>query len=265
MKIIDFHTHIFPDALAGRAMEALKKNAKGEYMPVHDFTLKGLIAAMDGFGIDVSVVMPVATKPGHSIKNLEWGREIASDRIVPFAGLFPDENWKANVDAAVSMGYKGIKLHPEYQNFIVDDPEMIKKYDYALNKGLIILFHAGYDPIGKEPFKSNPKMFKRVLRELRGGTIVAAHLGGQQQWAEVEDELAGEDIYLDTSMGTEYYGKDRFKSILAAHGDDKILFATDSPWSDAGVEIADLKAWGIPQESLEKIFHSNAEKLLNIR
>ena len=99
MKIIDFHTHIFPDALAGRAMEALKKNAKGEYMPVHDFTLKGLIAAMDGFGIDVSVVMPVATKPGHSIKNLEWGREIASDRIVPFAGLFPD--WYSRRDGSL--------------------------------------------------------------------------------------------------------------------------------------------------------------------
>ncbi|HIU60416.1 MAG TPA: amidohydrolase family protein [Candidatus Stercoripulliclostridium merdigallinarum] len=264
MKIIDFHTHIFPDALANRAMDSLKKNAKGEYMPVHDFTCKGLISAMNNFGIDISVVMPVATKPTHSDKNMDWGLEIASDRVIPFAGLFPDDNWKANVDRAVSLGYKGIKLHPEYQNFILDDPVMLKRYDYALNKGLIILFHAGYDPIGSDPLKSNPKMFKHLLRELRGGTIIAAHLGGQQQWQEVEDELAGEDIYFDTSMGTEYYGKEQFKRILAAHGDDKILFATDSPWSDAGKEIANLNSWDIPAQSLEKIFHLNAEKLLKI-
>ena len=264
MKIIDFHTHIFPDALANRAMDSLKKNAKGEYMPVHDFTCKGLISAMNNFGIDISVVMPVATKHTHSDKNMDWGLEIASDRVIPFAGLFPDDNWKANVDRAVSLGYKGIKLHPEYQNFILDDPVMLKRYDYALNKGLIILFHAGYDPIGSDPLKSNPKMFKHILRELRGGTIIAAHLGGQQQWQEVEDELAGEDIYFDTSMGTEYYGKEQFKRILAAHGDDKILFATDSPWSDAGKEIANLNSWDIPAQSLEKIFHLNAEKLLKI-
>lgn len=264
MKIIDFHTHIFPDALANRAMDSLKKNAKGEYMPVHDFTCKGLISAMNNFGIDISVVMPVATKPTHSGKNMDWGLEIASDRVIPFAGLFPDDNWKANVDRAVSLGYKGIKLHPEYQNFILDDPVMLKRYDYALNKELIILFHAGYDPIGSDPLKSNPKMFKHLLRELRGGTIIAAHLGGQQQWQEVEDELAGEDIYFDTSMGTEYYGKEQFKRILSAHGDDKILFATDSPWSDAGKEIANLNSWDIPAQSLEKIFHLNAEKLLKI-
>ena len=65
-------------------------------------------------------------------------------------------------------------------------------------------------------------------------------------------------------MGTEYYGKEQFKRILAAHGDDKILFATDSPWSDAGKEIANLNSWDIPAQSLEKIFHLNAEKLLKI-
>ncbi len=263
--IVDFHTHIFPDSLAQRAMEQLKKNAHGEYFPVHDFTYEGLISAMDGFGIDVSVVMPVATKPGHSVKNLEWGESIRSDRVVPFAGLFPNaEDWRENVRRAAKMGYKGIKLHPEYQNFVLDDEKMFPLYEYALSEGLMILFHAGYDPIGKEPFKSNPKKFKRVLRAMRGGTIIAAHLGGQQQWEEVEEELVGEDIYLDTSMGTEYYGRERFLNILKGHGADRILFATDSPWSDAGKEIENLRSWGISEGDLDKIFFKNACALLGI-
>lgn len=263
--IIDFHTHIFPDSIAERATEALKKNAHGEYAPVHDLTEKGLLKAMDEAGIDVSVVVPVATKPAHSLKNIEWGAQFGSDRLIPFAGLFPDtESWKKNVDLAVANGYKGIKLHPEYQNFIVDDEKMFPLYDYALNKGMILIFHAGYDPIGSAPFKSNPAMFRKVVRAMRGGTIVAAHLGGQQQWEEVEDKLVGENIYLDTSMGTEYYGKERFKSILAGHGADKILFATDSPWSDASVEIKNLKSWDIPSGDLEKIFYRNAARLLEL-
>ena len=219
--IIDFHTHIFPDSIAERATEALKKNAHGEYAPVHDLTEKGLLKAMDEAGIDVSVVVPVATKPAHSLKNIEWGARFRSDRLIPFAGLFPDaESWKKNVDLAVANGYKGIK--------------------------------------------SNPAMFRKVVRAMRGGTIVAAHLGGQQQWEEVEDKLVGENIYLDTSMGTEYYGKERFKSILAGHGADKILFATDSPWSDASVEIKNLKSWDIPSGDLEKIFYRNAARLLEL-
>ena len=264
--IIDFHTHIFPDSIAAHAVESLKKNAHGEYYPAHDMTAKGLINAMDAAGVDVSVVLPVATKPSHSVKNMEWGKQIRSERIVPFAGLFPDaETWKQNVDTAAEMGYIGIKLHPEYQNFTVGDEKLFPMYDYALSKGLVIVFHAGYDPIGTAPFRSDPAMFRKVVRAMRGGAIVAAHLGGQQQWEEVEDKLVGENIYLDTSMGTEYYGKERFKRILAGHGADKILFATDSPWSDAAAEIKNLGSWDIPSGDLDKIFYLNAKRLLRLR
>ena len=263
--IIDFHTHIFPDALAVRAMSALQNNCHGEYKPVHDLTLKGLIAAMDRFGIDKSVVMPVSTKPSQSIKNLIWGESIRSDRIIPFAGIFPDaESWRENIDYAAEHGYKGIKLHPEYQNFEVGDEKMFPLYEYALDKGLIILFHAGYDPIGTAPYRSNPAAFRKVVRAMGGGVIVAAHFGGQSQWDDVEKYLVGENIYLDTSMGTEYYSEEQFLRIVRAHGADKVLFASDSPWSDAGKEIANIEAMPLSAEEKEAVFAGNAKKLLGI-
>ena len=263
--IIDFHTHIFPDALAARAMSALQNNCHGEYKPVHDLTLNGLLAAMDRFGVDISVVMPVSTKPSQSMKNLIWGESLRSDRIIPFAGIFPEaESWRYNIDFAVDHGYKGIKLHPEYQNFEVGDEQMFPLYEYALNKGLIILFHAGYDPIGAEPYRSNPAMFRKVVRAMGGGTIVAAHFGGQSQWDDVERYLVGENIYLDTSMGTEYYSEEQFMRIVRAHGADKVLFASDSPWSDAGKEIANIEAMPLTEEEKENIFFRNAKRLLGI-
>ncbi len=76
---------------------------------------------------------------------------------------------------------------------------MLKMYDYALSKGLIILFHAGYDPSFPPPIHSSPKQFAENSKEMQGGVIVAAHLGGHSQWDVVEKHLISTDVYLDTS------------------------------------------------------------------
>lgn len=264
--VVDFHTHIFPEKLAERAYQSLAVPARSAgYTPIHNLTKKGLIEQMDLAGVDISLVCPVATKPTQSIKNLEWGMEIRDSRIQSIAGLFPEkESWKANVDLACEMGYKGIKLHPEYQNFVLDSEEMFPLYEYAFSKGMFILFHAGYDPIGVEPYKSNPRMFCHLVEEFKGAKIVAAHLGGQSQWDEVEEYLAGKDIYFDTAMGFKFFSKEKFLSILKKHGADKILFGSDSPWSNTKEELEILKTMPLSGEQLERITYKNAFDLLNL-
>ncbi|MBO5774048.1 MAG: amidohydrolase family protein [Clostridia bacterium] len=264
--VIDFHTHIFPEKLATKAYETLSVPARtAGYAPIHNLTKEGLLGKMDEYGVDLSVVCPVATKPTQSQKNLEWGITLRSERLTCLAGLFPDvENWKKNVDDAVSMGYKGIKLHPEYQNFIVDDENMFPLYEYAFSKDLFILFHAGYDPIGEEPFKSNPQKFARLAEEFKGARMVIAHLGGQSQWDDVEKYLVGKDVYLDTAMGFGFFSKEQFLRILSAHGSDKILFGSDSPWSNTGRELLALRSLPIDDEEKENILCKNAKKLLDI-
>lgn len=264
--VIDFHTHIFPNQLAERAYVSLSENAKvAGYEPTHNLTKEGLLSTMEKFGVDLSVVCPVSTKPTQSLKNLEWGLTIRDDKTLPIAGLFPDpENWCKNVDLAKDMGYKGIKLHPEYQNFIVDDERMFPLYEYAFSKGFYLHFHAGYDPIGSEPFKSNPQKFLKIIREFKGGVMVLAHLGGQSQWNDVERYLVGEEVYFDTAMGFKYFSNEQFLRILKNHGSKKILFGSDSPWSNAGEEIEAIRALAISQEEKDDILFKNAVKLLGI-
>ena len=91
---------------------------------------------------------------------------------------------------------------------------------------------------------------------------MCAHFGGQNQWDEVYDHLAGTGVYLDTSMGFAYYGEETFKKILNKHGADRILFGTDSPWSDVGDELNALLDLDISQEAKDKILYKNALKLL---
>ncbi len=264
--VIDFHTHAFPDAIAERAILGLVKASGGIFPPCTDGTVSGLAAKMNEFGVDVSVLQPVVTKPSQTESLNRWAAAQNSDRIISFGGIHPDtDDYRRDIDFVASLGIRGLKFHCEYQNFTVDEDRMLRIYDYAFEKELMILHHAGFDPAFKPPFRSNPKMFRNVARRLGGGVLIAAHFGGQSQWDEVADVLVGENVYLDTSMGQNYYSAEQFTSIVRAHGADRILFGSDSPWSRAGEEISKIQASPLSPEEKEKILFENAKKLLKLK
>lgn len=263
--VIDFHTHAFPDKIAERAIKSLLAGCNGEYNPCSDGTVSGLVANMDKFGVDISVVQPVVTKPGQTETLNNWAKEITCDRLISFGGIHPaTDDYKRDIDLVCELGLPGIKLHPEYQQFVVDAPEMLRIYDYALSKGLIILFHAGYDPAYPPPIHSSPRQFAEISKQMKGGIIVAAHLGGEGQWDDVEEYLAGTDVYMDTSMGMNYYSHEQFLRIVRKHGADKILFGSDAPWSRAGEEIEILNSLPLSREEKDLILYKNAKRILNI-
>ncbi len=263
--VIDFHTHAFPDGIAHRAIETLVAACGNRYTPCHDGTLSGLKNNMKKFGVDLSVVQPVMTNPRHFMTMNDWAKEICGDGIISFGALHPEtEDYKRDIDYICSLGLKGIKFHPEYQNFTLDTPEMLRIYSYALEKGLILLFHAGFDPAFTPPYHSSPRQFHHLWQELRGGTIVAAHLGGQKQWDEVPEWIGPTGIYIDTSMGFEYYSEKQFMDILKTLGSGRILFGSDAPWSRADEEIEAIHKLSITDDQREDILHRNAERLLNL-
>lgn len=263
--IIDFHTHVFPDALAPRAVSALYEACGRIFTPCTDGTVRSLTQRMDEHGVDISVVQPVITKLSQTKTLNEWAASIASERIISFGGIFPHtDDYKRDIDFVCSLGLRGLKFHAEYQGFSIDDPSMLKIYDYALSRGLIILHHAGYDPAFKPPFRSSPKQFQNIARAMKGGVLVAAHFGGQSQWDDVERYLIGENIYFDTSMGQRYYPTEQFIRIVRAHGAERILFGSDSPWSIAKEEIESINSLPLTDSKKTLIFSENARKILNI-
>jgi predicted TIM-barrel fold metal-dependent hydrolase len=246
-------------------MTKLTETIDNLYTPVHDGTVAGLLKNMDEWGIDVSVIHPVITKASQVRKTNEWIKSVCSGRIVGFGGIYPhSDSFKEDIDYVAELGLKGLKFHAEYQNFIVDDVKMLKIYDYALSKGLILLHHAGYDPAYPPPFKSTPQQFAKIGRELRGGVIIAAHLGGHAQWSDVEEHLAGSSIYLDTSMGFEYFSQEQFLRIVKKHTPGKILFGSDSPWSNAKTEIEHIKRLPLAENDISAILGGNAKKVLQV-
>ena len=264
--VIDFHTHVFPDKLAPRAIKALDDDAGNIYELANDGTVSGLLKNMDDWGIDISVIQPVITKQSQMRSTNEWAASVQSDRLVSFGCIYPHtDDYKRDIDFIAGLGLKGLKFHAEFQDFIIDDERMLKIYDYALDRGLILLHHAGQDPAYGPPYKSSPRQFARIARDMRGGVIIAAHLGGSDQWDEVEEHLAGSDIYFDTSMGFEYYSHDQFLRIVLKHGADKILFGSDSPWSNALTEAGHLRSMPLSRRDVDAILSGNAKRILNLR
>ncbi|MBO7218261.1 MAG: amidohydrolase family protein [Clostridia bacterium] len=265
--VIDFHTHAFPDNIHERAVGSLVTASRNRLRPYHNGSLSGLLSSMNNFGVDLSVVQPVITKPSQTKHLNEWAAKITEENknIISFGGIHPHSpTWKEDIDFVCSLGLRGLKFHCEYQNFKVDDPFMLKIYDYAFSKGLIILHHAGYDPAFRAPFKSSPRMFYNVSKAMQGGVMIAAHLGGIKQWRRVEKYIVGTNIYIDTSMGQGLYDSKQFLRIVKNHGADKILFGSDSPWGNAKFELEKFNSLPLTDEERELILHKNAEKLLNI-
>ena len=290
MTIIDIHTHVFPDDIAHGTIRMLSEKTGNKYELAGDGTVSALIANMDAWGIDASVIQPVVTKQPQTRKVNEWAAAAVAaaaaaqaaqataataaaggaapempGRLIGFGGIYPhSDDYKGDIDFAVGLGLRGLKFHAEYQNFILDDKRMLEIYDYALGKGLVLLHHAGFDPGYPPPFKSSPQMFANVAKAMGGGTIIAAHLGGHDQWDDVERYLVGSGIYLDTSMGFEFFPREQFLRIAKAHGADKILFGSDAPWSNAGKEVAHLKSMPLSAEEIEAILGGNAKRILNL-
>lgn len=261
--VIDFHVHCFPDDLAERAITKLSGTAE---VPARlNGTAADLRKSMAKAGIDLSVVQHIATKPSQTREINDWAASICSDGIHSFGTVHPDfPDWKNEISRIRSLGMKGIKFHPDYQEFLVDDPRMFSIYEWIFETGLIALFHAGSDSGFDPPYHCTPKRLAHVLDAFPEATIVAAHMGSNLMWDDVEKHLVGRKIYLDTSYSLNYMGETQFKRIVNDHGHDKILFASDSPWTDQSEELEAIRNTGLDKGVLKDILGNNAARILSI-
>jgi len=261
--VIDFHTHCFPDELADKALQVLAERAG---VPTRlDGTVKDIKRSMEAAGIDYSVILSIATKPSQTERVNNWSAEIQGSGIVAFGSIHPDyEGWKDELLRIKQLGLRGVKFHPDYQLFFVDEARVFPIYERAFELGLIIIFHAGLDIGLPEPYHCTPERLLKVVRSFPQGKVVAAHMGSYSYWDDVERYLVGEDVYFDTSYSLGWIGDEQAKRIIKRHGYEKILFGTDSPWTGQAEEIEKLKRLNFGAKVENAILGDNAKRLLGI-
>ncbi|MEN8257990.1 MAG: amidohydrolase family protein [Thermodesulfobacteriota bacterium] len=261
MRCIDFHTHIFPDQLAATTVPALAQ--AGNVTPASDGTADGLLASMDRAGIEASVICSIATKPSQFAPILDWSRSFRTNRLIPFASLHPDsENLAEEIRQIKTAEIKGIKLHPYYQGFYLNEKRLRFLLELVADQGLIVMLHSGYDIGFPKEERADPAKIKELIKDIPHLKLVAAHLGSWQQWEGVEESLVGENVYLDIAFALEFLERDQAWRILTEHRPDRLLFGSDSPWADqAGVKklLLDLQ---LGKDLTEKILGANGAELL---
>ncbi len=264
-KIIDVHTHAFPDDVAARAVERLE--AVCPITTVAEATVSSLLKSMDAAGVDVSVICAIATKPEQNEGILSWCDAIRCDRIEPFPSLHPKTaragEW---IERIVAEGFRGIKLHAMYQDFVVDDAAMDEIYAAAEALGLVIQFHAGRDfgfPMDDD--RASPARMARLAQRFGRLKMICSHMGGWRMWDESEEHLVSKaDVYLETSFSLADLGPARAAEMIRRHGAGRVLFGTDWPWARQAEDVERLAGLPLEETEIEQIAWSNAAKLLGL-
>ncbi|MCD8222623.1 MAG: amidohydrolase family protein [Clostridiales bacterium] len=313
--IIDFHTHVFPDALASRTVAKLAEGSHAQYRT--DGTKEGLRMSMWRAGVDYSVNLPVVTRSGQertvNRTAVEMNNCAKETGLISFGGIHPDtENYREILRGLAEDGVRGIKIHPVYQGVAIDDIRFLRIIECACENELIVVTHSGYDIGFPGATQVLPQKVRHMIDEIHPDRMVLAHTGGWGCWEEVEEYLVGQDVWFDLSFSlapvylyerleaadqvckpdticqaddsgwywyseersggehgvrlrpdTPYLSREQFERIVRNHGADRILFGSDSPWSDQGETIRCVRESGLAEEEVSKILGENAMGLLN--
>ena len=265
--IIDFHTHIFPDALAPRAIASLQFTAG---IPVaFDGTVGGLTALMKREGVDLSIVLNTVTNERQVDKVNAFALETARNHgsLIPFCSVHPlNDNIYGRLKEYKDLGIKGVKHHPDYVGIAFDDERMHPLLSAVSDLGMPLVIHTGYDPVSPNLMHATPDMILNVLDRFPDLILVAAHLGGVNVWDEVADKLCGRNLYLDTAFCCERIGitAEQGRKIFDRHPHEKILFGSDAPWATPGEVLDFISKLGLSEESMELVLCQNAKKLLGL-
>ena len=259
-KIIDTHAHIYPDKIAGKAVEAIAK--------FYDIPMNGhgmvadLLSRSDKAGVSRVLVHSTATKPEQviSINDFIIGETKKSERLIGFGTMHPDfDGIESEIERIISFGLQGVKLHPDFQQFDVDSEGAQNIYRACENKIPLLLHIGDYRTKFSEPSK-----LMRMVEKFPDVTFIAAHFGGWSVWEESYRTLEPRpNLFMDTSSSLFMLDKELARKIIKKHGAEKFLFGTDYPMWDSDKEVRRVLELGLTPDEFELIFYKNAEKLLN--
>jgi len=265
MKIIDFHTHIFPDFLADRAIESMK--IPGKFENAIGGKASDLLGEMQNSSVSLSVNLPVLTNPLSFDSTIEhlFASNQKSNKILSFAAIHPGcDNVCDKIKKIKDYGFKGVKLHPLFQHTDISDRKN-ENIIYAANEqGLWVTIHAGFDinyPQGQE---ATVDKICKMITDVRPDKLILAHMGAEGYWEEVYDKLCGKNVYFDTAYSPDIMGEELFLKLVRAHGAKRVLFGTDSPWRSQKKYVELLNSFALTDEEKQLIFFKNAEKILGL-
>lgn len=261
MKLIDFHTHIYPDAVAEKATKSIEDFYSLEAENVG--TAGQLLEQASLAGVSLNVILPVAVKPSgvahindFAVKVQQEHKEFYAFGTVHAAM----ENIEDEISRIDALGLHGIKIHPDTQLFDIDDERMFPVYSYMQGKMPLMVHTGDY----RHPY-SHPKKLRRVMELFPSLVCIGAHFGGWSMPDEGVKYLSDmENCYVDISSSFYHLPLSKGKELISSFGEGRVLFASDFPLGSPVKERENLMRLDISDTAREKIAYKNAERLLGI-
>lgn len=260
-RIIDAHTHIFPQKIAAKATDAIGAFYDLPMAAVGDS--EALLKSGRSIGVDRYLVCSSATTPAQSahINDFIAQQCRLHQEFFGFGTLHPlMDGLEAEADRILALGLHGVKLHPDFQKFNIDDPKALALYRACASRKLTVLFHTGdnrYD-------FSAPARLARAMDQVPDLACIAAHFGGYRRWDESVQYLKRDHVWFDTSSALFALSPEQARAIIDAFGYERFFFGTDHPMWDHQGELARFLALKLPKEAADAIFYQNFERVFGL-
>lgn len=263
MKIIDIHTHIYPQAIARKATDSVRDfyDLTGSAIPM-DGTPELLLQRGKTAGISRFAVLPVAIQPERTQGINDFIRQQANlhPEFVGFGTVHAAmENPADEIARVLAMDLKGIKLHPDSQRFAIDDLRLFPVYE-AMQGRLPLILHMGDHRFNY----SHPIKLHRILQLFPGLQVIAAHFGGYSMYAEAYEILKDTSCYFDISSALMFLPEGEAERYIRHYGAERMAFGSDYPLWDPVVEVERFRQLKLTPQEMEQIAWKTASRLLRL-
>lgn len=262
------HSHVFP------------KDIKEEG------TIDNLKRLLDDCGIDKCVAFPCFhdrfEESSHTDTPNEWlYNQLKGEKDIYGFGVvdFNAKSMRDQVDRIADYGFKGIKLHPAYQEFDIDGEKAFEVYQRAEELGLFLTFHCGMHWHRLRGVR--PILYDEVAWNFKNLRFSLEHLGGYHFFNEslavmcnnsrggVQPRVfAGWTSISDINGNSEWtLTNEQLETIILQTGEERSLFGLDFPYKKADYikyEMNRYKSLNISDNAKENILGKTLAKVLDV-
>lgn len=221
--------------------------------------LDDLIKNMNDYKIAKSVLFAIDEEGFEPTYELQNDKIIAAqnkfpDKIIAFARIVPSAGRAAvhEFKRCCKLGVRGLKLKTS-DGFEPADAKSILDI-IGDRPDFPVVIHTAHDE------HSQPRIWKPVIAHYPNINFILAH-GGKDHYRKcTELAIKFSNVYVDTS--TLSYNRTRY--VYENIGPEKILFASDYPYSHPAIELKKMELLIKNKDDLKLILHKNAARLLDI-
>jgi predicted TIM-barrel fold metal-dependent hydrolase len=195
-----------------------------------------------------------------------------------FTGFGSVDPWKGKtavheVARCAELGLRGLKFHPQQQEFYPNDARFYPLWEAAQALGLPVLFHTGTTGVGagrpggggiKLKYARPIPYIDDVAADFPELTVIMAHPSFPWQDEQLAMLVHKPNVYMDLSGWSPKYFSPLLVQYAKTLAQDKVMFGSDYPVISPERWLSDFEALGFGEPVRQKVLIENARRVLKL-